>query len=67
MCYPVSKRQILDSCELKDFADDNFIFDEYGRKFSSQVENTVGKGDFGRYEQILLFPQLFQKTFSADT
>ena len=30
--------------KLKEFADDNFEFDENGRKFSKQVENTVGKG-----------------------
>ena len=34
----------LDSSKLKDFADDNFEFDENGRKFSKQGENTVGKG-----------------------
>ena len=28
---------------------------------SKQVENTVGKGEIARYEQILLFPQCFQK------
>ena len=29
--------------------------------FSSQVENTVGKGEIARYEQFLLFPRCFQK------
>ena len=53
--------QILDSFKLKDFADDNFKFDENGRKFSKRVENTVGKGEIARYEQFLLFPQCFQK------
>ena len=38
--------QILDSS--KEFADDNFKFDENGRKFSKRVENTVGKGDIAR-------------------
>ena len=47
--------------ELKDFADDNFKFDENGRELSKQVENTVGKGEIARYEQFLLFPQCFQK------
>ena len=60
------KRQILDSSKLKDFADDNFKFDENGRRFSERVENTVGKGEIARYEQFLLFPQCFQKTFTAD-
>ena len=46
---------------MKDFADDNFRFDENGRKLSKPVENTVGKGEIARYEQFLLFPQCFQK------
>ena len=45
----------------KKFADDNFKFDENGRKLFKWVENTVGKGEIGRYEQFLLFPQCFQK------
>ena len=47
--------------KLKDFADDNFKFDENGRKLSKRIENTVGKGEIARYEQFLLFPQCFQK------
>ena len=31
-----------------------------------RVENTVGKGEIARYEQVLLFPQCFQKTCAAD-
>ena len=31
------------------------------------LENTVGKGDFARYEQFLLFPHCFQKCYTADT
>ena len=46
---------------MKEFADDNFKFDENGRKLSKQVKNTVGKGEIARYEQFLLFPQCFQK------
>ena len=56
------RRQILDSSKLKEFADDNFKFDENGRKLSRQVENREGKGEIARYEQFLLFPQCFQKT-----
>ena len=52
----------LDSSKLKDFADDNFKFDENGRKLSKPVENTAGKGEIARYEQFLLFPHCFQKT-----
>ena len=58
---PITRRQILDSSELKEFADNNFKFDETGRKLSKQVENTVGKGEIARYEQFLLFPQCFQE------
>ena len=42
------------------FADDNFKFDENGRKLSKRVENTVGKGEIACSEQFLLFPQCFQ-------
>ena len=45
----------------KEFADDNFKFDENGRKLSKPVENTGGKGEIARYEQFLLCPQCFQK------
>ena len=60
---PITKRQILDSSKLKEFADDNFNFDEDGRKLSKRMENTVGKRKIARYEQFLLFPQCFQKAF----
>ena len=46
---------------------DNFNFDENGRQFSIQVENTVGKGEIARYRKFLLFPQCFQKTSTQDT
>ena len=62
-----SKRQILDTSKPKDFADDNFKFDENGGRFSRWVENTAGKGEIARHEQFLLFPQCFQKTITADT
>ena len=42
------KRQILDTSELKGFADDNSEFNEGGGKFSEGVENTVGKGEIVR-------------------
>ena len=59
--YPITRRQILDSSKLKEFANDNFKFDENGRKLSKWVENTVGKGEITHYEQFLLFLQRFQK------
>ena len=46
---------------MKEFADDNFILDENGRKLSKRVENTVGKGEIAPYEQFFLVPQCFQK------
>ena len=64
---PFSKRQLFDASKPKEFADDNFQFDENGRKFSTRVENTVDKGEIARYEQFLLFPQCFQKTCTAET
>ena len=63
----LSQTQILDPSKLKQFADDNFKFDENGRKFSERVENTVGKGEIAHYEQFFLFPQCFQKPCTADT
>ena len=64
---PFPKQRILDSSKLKEFADDNFHFDEHGRKFSKQVENIVGKGEIAHFEQFLLFPQCFQKTCTGNT
>ena len=58
---------MLNSSKLKEFADDNFKFDENGRKFSKWLENTLGKGEIARSEQFLLFPPCFQKTCTADT
>ena len=40
-----NRLQILDSSKLKEFADDNFKFDENGRRLSKQVENIVGKAE----------------------
>ena len=58
---PLSDDKILDWSKLKQFADNNFKVDENNRKFSKQVENTVGKGEIARYEQFVLFPQCSQK------
>ena len=46
---------------MKEFADDNFKFNENARKLSKWVENTVGKEEIAHYKQFLLFPQCFQK------
>ena len=45
----------------------NVKLNENGKKFFKRVENTVRKGEITRYELILLFPQCFQKTYTADT
>ena len=49
---PFPKQQILDPSKLKEFADDNFTFDENGRKFSKWLENTVGKGEIARLKDL---------------
>ena len=52
-----------DSFKLKEFPEDNFEYDENRTKFSKWVENTVGKGEIAHYEQFILFPQCFQKSY----
>ena len=51
----------FNSSKLKDFAGDNFSFDENDRKFSTRAENTVGKGEIACYVQFLLFHTGFSK------
>ena len=46
---------------MKQFEDDNFKFDEIGRKFFKQIENTEGKGEIAGYKQFLPFPSVFSK------
>ena len=58
---PLADEKILDSSKLKAFADGNLKFDKNGIRLSKRVENTVGKGEIACYEQVLLFPQCFQK------
>ena len=55
-----TRRQILDSSKLKEFADDNFKFDENGRKLSKRVENT-GKRINCSLRAIYPFPTVFSK------
>ena len=43
-----SKWQILDSSKFKAFADDNFEFDEDGRKLSKKVFNNFGEVEIAR-------------------
>ena len=51
----------MTNLRLKEFADDNFKFEENGRKLFKPAENTVGKGEIAHYEQFLFFPHCFQK------
>ena len=53
---PLPDNKILDWSKLKQIENDIFKFDENSRKFSKQVENTVGKGEIAHCEQFLLFP-----------
>ena len=62
--FPI--QQILDYSKLKELADYNFKFDDYGRKFLKRVENTVEKGEVVRYKRFLFFPLCCQKTYTAD-
>ena len=59
------RQQILDSSNLKEFADNNPKSDKNGGNFSKRVENTAGKGEIACCEQFLLFPQYFQKICAA--
>ena len=61
---PLPEDKILDRFTLKQSADDNFKFHENSRKFSKQVENTVGKGEIASYKQFLLFPRVFKRLVS---
>ena len=58
---PFPNDRFLNSSKLKQSGGDNLKFDENRRKFSNWVENTVGKEEIAHYEQVLLFPQCFQK------
>ena len=58
---------MLDSSKLRELADDNFRFEENGRKLPKRVEIAVRKGEIARYEQFFLFHQCFQKTCAIDT
>ena len=54
---PFPKRHILDYSKLKEFADDNFIFDKNGRKFFKLGRKTPWE---------FLLSQCFQKTCNVD-
>ena len=45
---------------MEEFAKDNSKFDENGRKFSKQVENTMGKGEIAPNEHFSFFQVVFK-------
>ena len=51
--------------QIKEFADNNFKFDENGGYFSERVENVVRKGEIACYKQFLLFQHSFEKKKST--
>ena len=46
------------------FTDDNFKFDENGRKLSKQVENTVGKGEIACSSNFSFSHSVFKRPVS---
>ena len=55
------KGQVLNSSKLnKQFAGDNYKFEENGRKLSKRVEPTVGKGEIAHYERSF-FHSVFKR------
>ena len=63
MGQPFPKQQIKASSKPKEFADENFKFDENSRKFSKRVENKVEKGEIACYKQFLLFHNVCTEQF----
>ena len=53
------KKNLL--CFQTENFEDNFKFDENGRKHSKWVETVVGKREIARHAQFLLFPTMFSK------
>ena len=59
---------MLTSSKLKDFAENNFKYDENDKKFSEREENTVVKREIAQKQAISPFPTVFfQKMCTADT
>ena len=58
---PFPKRQILDSSNLKEFADDNFKFDENGQKVFQMGRKHSGKRRNCSLRAISSFPTVFSK------
>ena len=48
---------------MKEFADDNYKFDENGRKFSKHIESIVGKGEIARDKLVMSNFSFFHSVF----
>ena len=59
-----SKRQGLDSSKLKEFADDNFKYDENDRKFSKSIENSGNRKNCSSPYPTVFSKDLFGNTYN---
>ena len=60
---PFPNDKVKDFSTLKEFTDENFKFDENGKKFSIPVENTVEKGEIARCSSsVSVFKRLALQT-----
>ena len=57
----ITRRQILDSSKLKEFADDNFKFDKNGKKVLKTDRQHYGKRRNCSLRAISRFPTVFSK------
>ena len=57
----ITRRQILDSTKLKEFADDNFKLMKMVKSSPKVEENIVEKGEIARYEQFLFSHSVFKR------
>ena len=61
--YTLPKDKILDESKLKVFADNKIKVAKIKTFVFDRVENTVEKEENVGYQQFLLFPRCFQRTF----
>ena len=67
MLLTLSQTTHLNSSKLKEFADDNFKFDENGRKLSKQVENSEEKEKLLVTSNFSFSHSVYRKTCTANT
>ena len=58
---PIPNDKIQTLPNLKEFAENNFKFDENGRKFSKSEENNAGNGEIACVRATSPFPTVFSK------